>query len=207
MMQTGGTDEVTCSIRFPYLDGELNGNSESNLVTWLHQIPYSGMSPHEQGKTNSNTTSNWVEWSDFSINYLASEGSTTSTKYWMLSAKQSTDTLWLGSADGSYGTDWSNIANWSSGAVPGDYTKVVVDPAVYKSELTINTSVSAGVMSIKSGGRVNGGSGTLTLNGSSTAYPGYDTWNNLGTFEPGSSTILFTSGGATLSGNTKFNNL
>lgn len=197
VMKTGGTSEVACKVRLPYLDSELNGNTEANLVTWMHEIPFTGMSPHEQGKTNNNTTSNWVELDGFSIDYLATEGDAGQTKYWMLSDRQSSDTLWIGGAS----NQWSNTANWSSGILPTTTTRIVVDPLVYKNSLTMNNSYSIGSMEIKASGVVNAGSNDLTLNQSG------NTWINVGTFNAGTGKVIFNTPNGTLSGATQFNDL
>jgi hypothetical protein len=124
ILRTNGTTDTRFTVRFPYSDDltELNGNTEANLVTWDHHIPYATMTPHEHGKTSINTTDNYVELSNHGLFYLADEGSTTFTKYWMLSNKVSTDTLWLGAAGGAAGTDWTSSINWSSGALPSSTT-------------------------------------------------------------------------------------
>ena len=207
VLRTGGDPQVKFTVRFPYLDSELNGNNEANLVTWDHHIPYGGMTPHEHGKTSNNTTENWVELSNHGIGYLATENDAAFTKYWMLSQKVSADTLWLGAAGGGTGINWNVGINWSHGAVPASFTKVVVDPTIYNNQLTINGDYSAGTMEIKAGGVVNGGSGTLTLNGGPAENGGAGTWLNNGTFNAGTSTVVINNADATLAGNTRFHNL
>ncbi len=207
ILKTGGSSPTTFSVRFPYLDSELNSNTEANLVTWDHHLPYAGMTPHEHGKTNINTTLNYVELTGHGIGYLATEGDAAFTKYWMLSQKVSTDTLWLGAAGGSVGTNWSTAINWSSGAVPSSTAKVVVDPTVYNNQLTITGSQSVGTFEIKPNGVVNGGSSTLTLNGGPAVNGGAGTWVNQGTFNPGTSTVIFNYSQSTLAGSNNFYNL
>lgn len=198
ILRTGGSDATVSKVRLPYLDSELNGNSEGGLVTWVHEIPYAGMSPSEHGKSDINTSSNWVELNNFTLGYLASEGSTSKTKYWMLSGRQASDTLWLGSL----GSSWSNVENWSCGTTPTSTTKVVVNPLVYNNALTISGSQSIGAIEIKTNGVVNGGSGTtLTLN------RGANAWVNNGTFNPETSTVVFAGTPSTISGNNNFYNL
>lgn len=98
ILRTGGTNAVRFTVRFPYLDSELNGNNEANLVTWDHHIPYAGLTPHEHGKTNNNISENWVELSGHGLFYLAEKDDAAFTKYWMLSEKVTVDTLWLGAS-------------------------------------------------------------------------------------------------------------
>ena len=207
ILRTGGTNNVRFTVRFPYLQDELNANNETDLVTWDHHIPYAGMTPHEHGKTSQNTSENWVELSNHGIGYLATEGDASFTKYWMLSKKITRDTIWLGAAGGSAGEDWSTSINWSSGVVPSSWTKIVVDPNVYKSELTITDSQEAATILIKPGGVVNGGTGTLTLNGGPAINGGSGTWVNNGTFIPGTSHIIINNSDATMSGTSNFYDL
>ncbi|NBX81240.1 MAG: hypothetical protein EBQ94_12860 [Flavobacteriales bacterium] len=200
VLKTGGSANATFTIRFPYLDAELNGNTESNLVIWDHQLPHTALSPRERGSTTLNTTSNFVEWTNVGITSLTDEGDASKTKYWMIAEKNSTDTLWIGAANGSEGTKWNNKTNWSSGAVPSSWSKIVVNPNIYDQELALTGTNQAASLTILSGGRVNGGSGTLTLNGASA-------WTNNGTFEAGTSTVVISNNNATMAGNTKFYNL
>jgi hypothetical protein len=207
ILRTGGTSEVKFTVRFPYDDAELNGNTEADLVTWDHHIPYSGLTPHEHGKTSIDNTENYVELANHGITYLAEENDPAFTKYWMLSKKVTVDTLWLGASGGSASSDWSVGINWSSGAVPSNWTKIVVDDNIYKSELEITGERQAATFEIKPGAIVNGGTGKLTLNGGPLINGGTGTWVNNGTFIPGTSEIVINNSDATLSGNTHFYNL
>lgn len=197
ILRVGGSEEVTCSVQLPYADDELNDNTESDLVTWVHQIPFNGMSPHEQGKTTTDAISNWVKWSGFSLNYIPTLGDNTKTMYWMLSERKTTDTLWIGSRDGK----WDDISNWTSGAQPTSTTKVVVDPLIYNEELTVTGTMNIGSMQINASGVVNGSSGTISLNNNS------NTWVNNGTFNPGTSTVAFNTSNGTLAGTNSWYNL
>jgi hypothetical protein len=207
VLRTGGTSEVRFTVRFPYQDSELNGNTESNLVTWDHHIPYGGLTPHEHGKTSASTGDNYVELSNHGLFYLALEGDASFTKYWMLSQKISLDTLWLGAAGGASGNDWGAGINWTSGAIPINNTKVIIDPDVYKSELKVDGTRYAGSILIKDGGVLNGEDGTLIVTGGPQSNGGLGSWVNQGTFNPGTSTVVFDNVSATLSGENKFYNL
>ena len=200
IMKTGGTSNTTFTVRLPYEDSQLNGNTEANLVIWDHQLPHSALSPRERGKTTLNTSSNYLEWANVSITSFANEDDASNTTYWMIAEKETTDTLWIGAAEGSDGSVWNNILNWSSGAVPSNWSRIVVDPVIYDQVLSISGSHQASSLTIRPGGIVNGGSGTLTLNGSSA-------WSNNGTFNSGTSTVIINNSNATMSGNTKFYNL
>ena len=207
ILRTGGTSVVKFTVRFPYDDSELNGNAEANLVTWDHHIPYGGMTPHEHGKTSIDNTENYVELANHGLFYLAQENDAAFTKYWMLSKKVTIDTLWLGASSGASASDWTNSINWTSGAVPSNWTKVVVDANIYKSELEIIGNRQAATIEIKPGAILNGGTGSLTLNGGPIINGGAGTWVNNGTFNPGTSEIIINNSDATISGNTNFYDL
>lgn len=207
VLRTGGSTEVRFTVRFPYLDSELNGNTEADLVTWDHHIPYDGLTPHEHGKTSASTGDNYVELSNHGLFYLSQEGDASFTKYWMLSQKITKDTLWLGAAEGVAGNNWGSGINWTSGAIPANNTKVVIDPAVYKSELKVSGTRHAGSIFIKDNGVLNGENGTLIITGGPQSNGGLGSWVNQGTFNPGTSTVVFDNSNATLSGENKFYNL
>lgn len=116
ILRTGGDVASRFTLRMAYEDGDLNGNTEANLVSWDHHLPYGAITPHEHGKTSANATENWVELSNHSVNYLATEGATAFTKYWMLSAKESlNDYEWLGAVAVPGQTNWNITENWKSG--------------------------------------------------------------------------------------------
>lgn len=207
ILRTGGTSDVQFTVRFPYDDSELNGNPEADLVTWDHHIPYGGLTPHEHGKTSIDNSENYVELANHGLFYLAQENDPAFTKYWMLSKKVTKDTLWLGASGGPSATDWATSINWSSGSIPSNWTKIVVDKNIYKSELTITGTRQAATMEIKPGAVVHGESGKLTLNGGPLNNGGAGTWVNNGTFVPGTSEIIINNSDATISGNTHFYDL
>lgn len=203
ILRTGGAVPKLITLRLPYQDASLNGNSnESNLVLWDHHIPYGGPTPHEHGKTNFNTTQNWVELTGHGITYLATEGDVSFTKYWMISNKVSTTKEWLGAVS----NNWDLVANWN-GAVPTSSESVVISTSS-PNALLANNSRSLGTIEIRNGVTVNTDAGaTLTLTGGPAVNGGAGSWNNQGTFNAGTSTVVFTAANATLSGSTNFNNL
>jgi hypothetical protein len=154
------------TIRLPYEDDQLNGNSnENNLVIWDHHLPYAGITPHEHGQTNRNATQNWVELTGHTISYLATEGSTGFTKYWMISNKDSVNFEWLGADAGPTGspTDWTRPSNWTGGFVPTTDTDVVI-PATTNSPALGGARIVRTIQ-INSGATVNAGANTLTVSG------------------------------------------
>lgn len=196
------------TIRLPYEDAQLNGNSnENNLVIWDHHLPYDGTTPHEHGQTNRNSTQNWVELTGHTISYLATEGSVGFTKYWMISNKDSVNFEWLGADGGPTGdpTAWNRASNWTGGFVPDTTTDVVIPSTVNVPSLGANRVVRT--IQINDGATVNAGVNTLTVSGGPSTSGGVSSWNNQGTFNAGTGTVTFTNASATISGATQFNNL
>jgi hypothetical protein len=210
ILRTGGSSEVLFTARFPYEDSELNSNTEANLVVWNHHIPYSGRTPHEQGQTNIDLTNNWIESAGHGIEYMATEGSTVFTKYWMLAQKETTVPMWLGSATGSSAGAWNTPSNWTSGVVPTDVSIII--PSATKTPndpdaSLLPSTVSLATIEIQPGGVLNGGSSEIILTGGPAANSGRNSWLNNGTFNAGTGKVTFDYTGATLSGSTSFNDL
>ena len=108
--------------------------------------------------------------------------------------------------NGSVSTSWTDPLNWTGG-VPLSTDDVVIPDATGTAndpELPATTSIAT--MTIQSGGILNGGTGTaLTVTGGAGAW----NCNSSGTFNPGTSTVIFTctSTGATMAGTTDFYNV
>lgn len=212
IIRTGGDLPTTFSIKLHYSEGELNGNAKSNLVLWDHHIPYnSNNTPHEHGKSAQSTTENWVSLIGHGINYLDDQeviGGT--SKYWMISNTLLTGNTWLGAVTGDE-TEWNNPSNWTGGHVPGCSDNVIIPVTTYYPVLPGNASAKS--ITIDPGATLNGGSGTLTLCGGIANNGGIGSWNNNGTFNPGTSTVVFdfprttNAETSTISGATNFYNI
>lgn len=210
VLRTDGSSQVRFTVRFPYDDSELNGNSEADLVTWDHHLPYAGRTPHEHGKTNVDPTENWVELSGHGIGYLATEGDAEFTKYWMLSENIIKVQTWLGAAGGAAAGDWNSASNWSKGTIPTvesilipNATVTPNDPDPAKLPATINVAT----IEIQAGGVLNGGSSEITLSGGPALNGGRGSWLNNGDFIANSSKVIFDYTDATIAGTTTFNDI
>lgn len=217
ILRTDGAAAARFTVRFPYEEAELNGNTEGNLVTWDHHLDnpaYEGITPHEHGKTNNDATNNFVELANHSLFYLTTEGSTTNTKYWMLSDQITTNNTWLGAADIPAGqSNWNSTSNWTSGVAPTANDHVVIEPVgvAARNPEFVSGSYSFGSMEIKSGAEVDAGAATITLNNGPASNGNVaGSWLNNGTFNAGTSTVIFNAGVdnlATLAGNTNFHHI
>lgn len=205
VIQTDGAG-ITFTMKLRYLESELNSNDAAQLVLWDHHILYSSAdTPHEHGKTAINNTEGWISLAGHDITYLAiNEEVGGFSKYWMMKASQSTDgTRWLGSV----GSQWNNLSNWTvGGGIPGADSKVII-PAVPNSPTLPASGATAKSVTIEQGATLNGGEGTLTLKGGPASNGGAGSWSNHGTFNPGTSTVVFDYTEATCDGTTDFYNV
>lgn len=217
ILRSGGQAAARFTVRFPYAESELNSNTEANLVTWDHHLDapaYAGITPHEHGKTNIDVANNFVELANHSLFYLTTEGSTTNTKYWMLSDQITTNNTWLGAATIPEGqSNWDSTSNWTSGVAPTINGHAVIEPVgvAARNPEFVSGSYSFGSIEIKTGAVVDAGAATITLNsGPATAGNVSGSWLNNGTFNAGTSTVVFNAGVdnlSTLAGNTNFHNV
>ena len=193
---TGGNSETNVSLTLHYLDSELNGTNEGSLDLFDYHVS-GNLDVDDHGHSNTNSSDNWVSLSNLSLNYIAPEESFPS-KYWTLGTSIVAEFTWLGNNN----TDWNNTANWV-GAVPSSGNHVVIpdaDNTDFDPELPSNTTI--GSIQIQTAGVLNGGTGTtLTIDGGTGA------WENLGNFNTGTSTIVFTNTKATMSDPTNFYNV
>jgi len=189
---------VTVSLH--YLDSELNGLTESNLVTANYDVGGGTPEADEHGVSTYNDTYNYVSSSDLPLNYFIYDA-TYQNWYEVFSLIEHQDQAYM-TWNGSYSSSWSNTLNWTPAGTPGATTHVVIpdanltnnDPIIPTTEINSITFQNNSIASL--------GSSVLTINGTSGA------WNNQGgTINQGTSTILFTGVGATISGNTDFYNV
>jgi hypothetical protein len=190
IIQTGGSG-TKALFSCHYLDTELNGNVEEQLVLWV------GLATNlEYGRSNYNTTENWVALSNINVAFFSSGWS--ATKNITLDEYSATTTLtWNGSLSNS----WTSIENWTPNAGPSSNKSIIIPNASTTPNdpsLPIVTEIKG--LTINSGGILNSvTSAQLTINGSSGS------WSNVGgTFNAGNSNVIFTNLYATISGTTNF---
>ncbi len=183
------------TINVHYLDIELNGNLEDDLVYWYNQFPFTPGAEVEVGKSNYDQINEWVGLSSIPAQTLPSGfGQLEAT----LGSSQLTNFTWNGSTD----SDWLTPTNWTPNGTPSSGDDVIIpdaastpnDPVLPNNEWTI------GRLTIQNGGVLNAAtSSVFTLSGASGA------WINIGgTFNASTSTVIFTNAAATIAGTTDF---
>ena len=195
-IQTGGNTATIVTVNLHYLDSELNGATEGNLDLFDYHISSSHLDDH--GRSNDNISDNWVGLANLSLTYVC-RSSVFDSKYWTIGTSTSANFTWLGAT----GSDWNNPANWTGGKIPATGNHVVIpDANITPYDPDLPASSTIGSILIQAGGILNGGAGTiLNVDGGAGA------WDNMGTFNSGTSTVIFTNAAATMSDPTNFYNV
>jgi len=191
IIQTSGTN-TKAVFSLHYLDTELNGNIEENVVLWVGPTPNL-----EYGRSVYNSTDNWIALSNIDVgNYFSSswdanknitidEAGTASTLTW----------------NGSLSTSWTSIENWTPNVGPSSDKNIIIpDASTTSNSPTLPSATDIKTLTIQGAGILNSvPDAQLTINGGSSA------WNNTGgTFNPNTSKVIFTGTDATIAGITNF---
>jgi hypothetical protein len=197
IIQTSGDAATKATLNLHYLDGELNGINENTLGLFDYHV--TPATTHDHGYSNADAADNWVGLANLSITYIAPNSSDFGVKYFTLGTSTVANFTWLGTS-----TVWTNTANWSGAVVPTATDHVVIPDAAgtaFDPTLPASTSI-IGSINIQALGVLNGGTGTtLTITGGAGA------WDNVGTFNAGTSTVVFTNAAATMADPTNFYNV
>jgi len=196
IIQTGGNSATLVTLNLHYLSSELNGTTEGNLDLFDYHVSQ-GLDKDDHGHSNYNTTNKWVGLTNIALTYIAPQ-TVFPSKYWTLGTPTTPGFTWLGANS----TNWNDAANWVGGIPGASDAAIIPDAATTIHSPTLPAITTIGSISIQSGGILNdGGGSTLTISGAAGA------WNNLGTFNPGTSTIIFTNAAASISNTTNFYNV
>lgn len=136
-IQIGGSN-CLATIADHYLDSELNGISENELVQWTNGTPGPPLGEYEWGRSDFNSVNNWVAIANVEIGYFpTSFGKLENT----LSKSELDSYLW----NGSQSTAWSTIENWTPAGTPSDISSVVIPDA----STTLNSPELSALTEIK----------------------------------------------------------
>ncbi|MDR3653863.1 MAG: hypothetical protein P4L34_12950 [Paludibacter sp.] len=196
IIQTGGSSATLVTLNLHYLPSELNSATEGNLDMFDYHVSQT-LQLDDHGRSNYSTTDKWVGVTERSLTYTAPQ-TTFPSKYYTLGTSQTPNFTWLGANS----SDWNDANNWVGGVPTSTSAVVIPDKATTVYQPTLPATASVASINILSGGVLNDGGGSiLTVNG------GLGSWNNLGAFNPGTSTVIFTNALATMSDPTNFYNV
>lgn len=194
VIQTGGSGTQAVLVSH-YLDSELNGNNEIELVDWSYR--YASAILTEHGRSGFDATENWIALSNVNIAFFSSEFGNVELSQ---SSSQLTSLTW----NGSVSTSWITADNWTPLGAPSDNISLIIpDAAGTPRDPVLPAFSTCRSVTIESGGLINSEtSAVLTLNGAAGA------WSNLGgTFNPANSIVYFTNPNASVNGTSEFYNL
>ena len=190
IIQTGGNGTKGL-FTFHYLDAELNGNVEDNLVFWVG-LPTN----YEYGRSNYNTGMNWIDLTNVNVAFFSS--SWDGTKKITLDEYSTTTRLtWNGSTSSS----WTSVENWTPNAGPASNKDIIIpDASTTPNDPYLPSFTEIKSLEIKAGGTLNSNpDAQITINGGNSA------WLNIGgTFSPNTSKVIFTNDNAAIAGTTNF---
>ena len=196
IIQTGAThtNPTKAVFNLHYLDSELNGNVEGNLVFW---IQYNNT---EYGRSAINTTDNYVTLSNIDMAYYPQVWDAGTFNATLAELSNASTLTWNGSTS----TSWTTVTNWTPNAGPSSVTNIIIpDAALTPNDPNLPSGTEIKTLTINTGGVLNSDAGAqLTINGGSSA------WNNVGgTFNPSTSNVIFTGADAIITGATNFYNV
>ncbi len=206
---SGYTSTSHVTANFHYLDSELTSsispyhtNSESTMVTMDYDIGGGSGTPDEHGRSAYDFINNYLGLSNIPIDYfIAINGTHTWRTLFQLRDFITGYYTW----DGSSSSDWGTSANWTPSGNPSDVSHVIIpDAATTTNDPILPAGVTINAISIEYGGVLVMGGNTLTIKNSLSG--GWEDQNPLGN-DPGTSTVLFSMPGTTVSGNARFYNV
>jgi hypothetical protein len=194
LIQTGGSGTQAVIVAH-YLDSELNGNNEADLVDWSYRIATGTYTEH--GRSGYDTIENWTVLSNVNIAFF---GSAFGTVEVTLSPSELTTLTW----NGSLTTSWITADNWTPLGAPSDNISLIIpDAATTPRDPVLPAFSTCKSVTLQSGSIVNSETtAQLTLNGATGAWS-----NEGGTFNHANSIVYITNANATINGTTDFYDL
>ncbi|AWG20476.1 hypothetical protein FFWV33_02490 [Flavobacterium faecale] len=197
LIQTGavGTNPTAATIKASYLDSEINNNDESKLVYFSYRNPPGTLFEH--GRASINTTENWVKLSNINMAFFPSTFGSLELGF---SANEIETLTW----NGSFSTSWTTVNNWTPNGAPSDFVNIIIPDAA----TTINDPIVPIATTIRAIKLQNNSILNAVANAQMTLIDGANVWvNEGGVFNPNTSTVLFKSDTADISGATSFYNV
>jgi len=207
ILPTGGSN-CDVAANFHYLDSELASsispffaNTEINMVTWDYDIGGGTSTPDEHGRSDYDFTNNFVGMANIPIDYFINTVGHTWRTVFTLGNFQNAYYTWNGSTSNAWGT----ATNWTPNGVPSALSHVIIpDAAATPNDPVLpagKSSASVNTMTIQNGGILVMANNTIYIQ--NTLSGGWEDQNPLGN-DPGTSKVIFSASGASISGNARF---
>ncbi len=204
----GFTSTSHVTANFHYLESELTSsispyhvNTEATMVTMDYDIGGGFSTPDEHGRSTYDFTNNYIGLSNIPISYFINIPGHAWRTLFQLRDFINGYYTW----DGSSSSDWGTSANWTPTGVPSDVSHVIIpDAATTPNDPILAPNVIINTLTIENGGILTMGSDTLTIKNSLSG--GWEDQNPAGN-DPGTSTVIFSMPGTTISGNARFYNV
>lgn len=196
-IQTGADPllPTAATISGAYLDSELNGNDENKLVFQSYRIP-PGLF-YEHGRSSNNPDENWVKLTNVNMAFFPA---TLGSLQLSLGLTELETLTWNGSVSNS----WTTVNNWTPNGAPSDFVNIIIPDAT----TTPNDPLLPPLTKIKTLKMENGAILNSFADAEATIMGGEGAWTDEGgTFNSGTSTVIFENEAANFSGTSSFNNI
>ncbi|MFZ4590981.1 MAG: G8 domain-containing protein [Ignavibacteria bacterium] len=203
-----GVYTSTVAANFHFLDGELNSNTLSNLVTWDFDLWGGSSTPDEHGRAAydiSTAGCKYVGMANIPIDYFINKtGHSWRTIFELGDYTMNNYLTWTGGANS---TNWNDVNNWNPKSVPNSSSRITIPNVLntngYSPALPSATEIQS--LSLEQGSLFTLGY-DLTLNASSVFGGG--ALNVVGGgLTPNGKKVIFSGFGANISGNVQLYDL
>jgi hypothetical protein len=206
IVSTGGSG-CNMTANFHYLSSELQSsispfftNTEAKMVTWDYDIDGGTATPDEHGRADYDFTNKYIGFANIPISYFINTIGHTWRTIFMVADYDVDYYTWVGTT-----SVWGLATNWSPNGVPSDLSHVIIpDAATTANDPVLPAGITVNTLTIENGGVLVMGSNTLTIKNSLSG--GWEDRNTNGN-DPGTSTVVFSNPGTTISGNARFYNV
>jgi hypothetical protein len=211
IIATGGSN-CTMSANLHYKDEELQSsispyfqNSEDNLVTWDYDLDGGVPTPDEHGRAAFDFNNNYIGFSNVPIDYfIYISGTHAWHTIFTLGNYGSDYYTWNGNTS----SNWSDPLNWTisggGSGVPNRLSHVIIPEGTPYTASLPSVTTYINTISIENGATLTMGNSVLKIENELSG--GWEDQNDNGN-DPGTSTVVFTRPGTTISGNSRFYNV
>jgi hypothetical protein len=194
--QTGGNN-CFVTLATHYLDSELNGNDEQDLVQWANGTPGPPPGLNEFGRSNINTIDNFVSIANIDFGLFP-------TSFGVLEGTLSATEIAAFTWNGSVSTLWTLQDNWTPlGTISSIANVIIPDASTTLHSPVLPASSELNNLTLKAEAVINAEPGAqLSVFGNNGAWI-----NQGGILNPNTSDVIFTNHNPTIAGTTDFYNV